>query len=169
MDKVDVEQEGTDRLGSSLYVVVPRSNFSCNGRIAGYMVSLDRDNNEDCDNPRILIWHPSNTEQTTYSIINAYALSGGDINITESYHYANVTFIENDRIEFQSGDVIGYQHRSSLCYRVWSIRTEGYTAYSRIFSTINTDGTGFLVTANADRQPLIQVIFGNKHNYSIFV
>ena len=164
MDTVNTEQEGTDRLGSSLYVVVPRSNFSCNGRITGYMVSLHRDNDEDCDNPRILIWRPLSIEQTTYSIINTYTLRDGDINRMGSYHYANVTFTGNDRIEFQSGDVIGYQHRSSPCYRVWSIQTEGYTAYS---SFINFDGTSVFLIADSDRQPLIQVVFGKKH-YSSF-
>ena len=165
MDTVNVEQEGTDQLGSSLYVVVPRSNFSCNGRITGYMVSLDQDDDEDCNNPRILIWRPSNTEQTTYSIINTYTLRRGDIDRMGSYYYADVTFTGNDRIEFQSGDVIGYRHRSSPCYRVWSIQTEGYTAYS---SSSNNDGTSTFVTANSDRQPLIQVVFGKK-NYSSFV
>ena len=161
MDTVNAEQEGTNHLVWGLYVVVPRSNFSCNGRITGYMVSLDQDNDEDCDNPRILIWRPSNTEQTTYNIQNSYTLSGGDISVMGSYYYADVTFERNERIEFQSGDVIGYQHRFNPCYRVWSIQTEGYTAYSSFFNTIDINGTSVFV--NSDRQPLIHVIFGKKH------
>ena len=63
MDTVNAQQQGTDQL---LNVIVPRSNFSCNGRITGYMVSLNRstdaDNNDQCTNPRILILRPLDRE-----------------------------------------------------------------------------------------------------------
>ena len=164
MDTVTVQQQGSDRLSNNLYVIVPRNNFSCNGRITGYMVSLYQNEDDDfdeCNFPRILLWHPMNTDQTAYTIDDTYTLSNSDINRMGSYYFADVSFNGNDRIEFQSGDVIGYRHRSSPCYTVYSIRTGGYTSYNvRSISNdmINMDDSS--VTATANRQPLIQVIFG---------
>ena len=132
------------------------------------MASLYQDDDEfdECGFPRILLWRPTNTEQTIYTIEDSYTLSSRDINIMGSYYFADVSFTGNSRIEFQSGDVIGYRHRSSEpCYRVWSINTGGYTSYSvRSISNnmFNIDGSS--VTETDNRQPLIQVIFGMTHN-----
>ena len=161
MDTVNVQQQGSDQLSSNLYVIVPRNNFSCNGRITGYMVSLYQDDDEfqECNFPQILLWRL--TEQTEYIIEDNYTLSNEDINGMGSYYFADVSFTENNRIEFQSGDVIGYRHGSNPCYRVWSIRTGGYTSYNvRSISDdmINIDNNS--VTVTVDRQPLIQVTFG---------
>ena len=124
--------------------------------------------------PRIIVWRPINTEKTLYNIIDNYRLRVIHINAMESYYFANVSFIGNDTIEFQSGDVIGYRHRSSPCYTVWSIRTEGYTSYSASSSTILRSGNtvdieGNSVTATTDMQPLIQVTFGKYlHNERVY-
>ena len=69
MDAVNVQQQGTNQLNADMYVIVPRNNFSCNGRITGYMASLNQTNNqfEECANPRIVIWRPMNAEKTVYS------------------------------------------------------------------------------------------------------
>ena len=161
MDTVDVQQRGTHRLSSNLYVIVPRSNFSCNGRITGYMASLNQnDDDDDCSNLHILVWHPTNTEKTTYRITNSYTLRSNNIDRMGSYYFADVSFTGNDRIEFQSDDVIGYQHRSSdPCYTVWSINTAGYTSYSTSFISSSTIDIN-VVTGNSNTQPLIQIIFG---------
>ena len=62
VDKVNALKRGTNELSNNLYVIVPRSNFSCNGRITGYMVSLNQNDggkkNGECDFPSILVWHP---------------------------------------------------------------------------------------------------------------
>ena len=166
VDTVNVQQRGTDRLSWWLYVIVPQSNFSCNGRITGYMASLNQDRSNNCFNPRIIVWQPVNTQRTMHSIRNISTLSSEDIITMENYYFANVSFTGNDRIEFQSGDVIGYQHRFRPCYTVWSINTGGYTSYGDRFissNTINIDDDSS-VTATADRQPLIQVIFGMTYN-----
>ena len=162
VDTVNVQRQGTDQLNNNGFYIVPRSNFSCNGRIIGYMASLDQINNRRCNNPHILVWRPTNTKQTTYCIVDNYQLRNGDINRMESYYFANVSFTENNRIEFQSGDVIGYWHTIvNPCYTVWSINTTGYTSYRRnVGSNTNIDIESNSVTATPNRQPLIQVIFG---------
>ena len=59
VDTVNVQQLGDNRLSSNLYVIVPRNNFSCNGRITGYMASLylnvDDYVFDECNFPRILL------------------------------------------------------------------------------------------------------------------
>ena len=124
-----------------------------------------------CRNPSIIVWQPMNAEQTLYNIRDSYALNNSHINAMEDYYFANVSFTGNDRIEFQSGDVIGYWHRSRpFCYRVWNIRTAGYTSYgvratlNNNINTIDIDDGSTIVTT--DRQPLIQVTFGNTHVYT---
>ena len=102
-----------------------------------------------------------------YSISDNYRLRVIHINAMENYYFSNVSFTGNDRIEFQSGDVIGYWQRPTPCYTLWSISTGGYTSYSvnssYIFSsddnTVDIDDNSS-VTATMDRQPLIQVIYG---------
>ena len=112
MDRVNVRQRGTNQSGIDVYVLVPRSRFSCNGRITGYMASLYQNYNEEdieaCSNPRILIWYPLNRDQTLYSIRNATRLRNNLIKELGDYYFAKESFTETDRIEFQSGDVIGY-------------------------------------------------------------
>jgi len=153
VDTVNVQQQGIDRLSGNFFIV-PRSNFSCNGRITGFMASLNQDRNNSCSNPVIIVWQPLNTEQTLYSIRDTYELSSSNIN-------ANESFTENNGMEFQSGDVIGYRYRFDPCYTVWNIGTPGYTSYSvgltQENNTININGSAIATT---DRQPLIQATFG---------
>ena len=164
MDTVDVQQRGNDQLmNENLNVIVPKSNFSCNGRIIGYTVSLDQEVDEDgCNFPSILVWHPLNAEQTTYSIVNTYTLSmNDDINRERNYYFADISFTGNNRIEVSPGDVIGYQHRSKACYTVWSIEAADNTSYSANDindNTINISDSS--MTSDSDLQPLIQVDFG---------
>ena len=144
------------------------------------MASLNQDLRSSCVDPGvvIIVWQPMNPEQTLYSIRDSYTLSNDDINGMGDYYFANVSFTGNDRIEFQSGDVIGYRHifeEGGLldllnindrppCYRVWNIRTAGYTSYSVSVTVdegdiIDIDDRS-AVAINTDRQPLIQVTFG---------
>ena len=121
----------------------------------------DDDDDVDCNFPRILLWRPTNTEQTTYNIENSYTLSSRDIDGMGNYYFGDVSFTGNNRIEFQSGDVIGYRHRSSPCYTVYNINTGGYTSYS--LRSISNDMINIgdnSVTETTNRQPLIQVTFG---------
>ena len=175
MDTINVQREGTDGVRNNRYIIVPRSNFSCNGRITGYMVSLNQNDDEfdECNFPSILVWRPMNDEAAMYSISHTYSLSrSDDINRMGSYYFATIVFTGSDRIEFQSGDVIGYRHRSSPCYTVWSIATAGYTSYFDDSNTININSA----SQEFNRQPLIQVVFGmiylqlcNNINCSIII
>ena len=92
-------------------VIVPRSSFSCNGRMTGCATSLQIA--EDIgDFPIVQVWHPINF--TFYTRVGtAYGLTEDDINRTTDhydnvYYLGNVSCTGNDINEFQSGDVIGY-------------------------------------------------------------
>ena len=132
------------------------------------MASLNQDRGSFCVNPTIIVWQPMNTEKTLYRIRDSYRLGSSDINAMGDYNFANVSFTGNDRIEFQSGDVIGYWHRRvqmgrfiwQTCYTMWNIETAGYKSYSvnPTSNTVNINDDSVAITT--DRQPLIQVTFG---------
>ena len=71
----------------------------------------------------------------------------------------------DNRIEFQSGDIIGYYHANNVRYRLWNIETVGYTSYVRDEdsppNTFNVNG----VDDSTTRQPLIQMLYGKIRNY----
>ena len=178
MDTVDVQQRGNGQLmNENLNVIVPKSSFSCYGRITGYMVSLDRQVEEieedECNFPSILVWRPLNIEQTTtYHIVNTYTLSRNDDIDRENnnYYFGDITFDGNDRIEVQPGDVMGYRHRSKACYTVWSNEAADYTSYSTndiSDNAINISDSS--MTSDSNLQPLIQVDFGMIASYIIIM
>ena len=147
-------------------MIVLGSDFSCNGRITGYLISLETAISTG-DYPIVQVWHP--TSSTVYTRVDTECL------LTESvisrmrngdeYYLGNVSCTGNNRIEFQSGDVIGHYHANEVRYRLWNIGTMGYTSYSRdegspldTFNINNVDDSGI-------RQPLIQVLYGNINYY----
>ena len=141
-------------------MIVPRSIFSCNGRITGYLISLEIASSSG-DYPIVQVWHP--TTSTVYTrVATECPLTANDIDRMrngDEYHLGNVSCTGDNRIEFQSGDIIGYYHANEVRYRLWNIETMGYTAYSRErknppnFNINGIDGT-------ENRQPLIQVLYG---------
>ena len=142
-------------------MIVPEYNFSCNGRITGYLISLVNDSSTG-DYPIIQVWRL--TSSTQYTRVNTEcALTESDINnMGDTYYLGNVSCTGDNRIEFQSGDVIGYYHSNKVRYRLWNIETMGYTSYDRVrnspLNNFNINGQGIDGTEN--RQPLIQVLYG---------
>ena len=163
VDTVNVRQKGIESASSIRQVIVPRSNFSCNGRITGYLISLEIDTSSG-GYPSVQVWHPMSS--SIYNRVGTLCtLTANDINrMTDSgdeYYLGNVSCTGSNRIEFQSGDVIGYHQGSPVLYKIWNIETRGYTSYYRdsnspltTFSINSVDGM------LENRQPLIQVMFG---------
>jgi len=162
---VNAQQQGTDTLLFSSQVIIPEYNFSCNGRITGYLISLSLNFLGTQDYPSVQVWHP--TSSTVYTRVDTEcALTDSDVNrMTDSgddYYLGNVSCTGSNRIEFQSGDVIGY-HQGFIRYRTQNIRLMGYTSL-RItrndpLTTFNFDEVSNGNTF-ANIQPLIQVMFG---------
>ena len=164
VDTVNVRlQRGTNSADTNRQVIVEGSDFSCNGRITGYLISLERASSTG-DYPIVQVWHPTSSTQYTRVDIEC-PLTENDINrITprneDDYYLGNVSCTGDNRIEFQSGDIIGHYHANNVLYRLWNIETAGYTSYVRDKdsppNTFNVNGVDDSIT----RQPLIQVLYG---------
>ena len=153
---VNVQRRGDDHFDDQLQAIVPRSSFSCNGRLTGYLVSLDEDSDED-DYPHIEIWRPG-TLSLTYRRISEYVLTENDITEMDNYYLANVSFATNETTQLQPGDAIGYYQPANPRYTVWSVNTAGYVSH-----TATLRGGIFLINRldrENNRQPLIQVLYG---------
>ena len=160
VDIVNVDQQGTDLFSTGTFtgaqVMVPMTAFSCNGIITGYLISLQFDSDQS-GNPTIQVFR--STSSSSYSEVHEYTLQDRDITDMGDYHLANVSLTGSDRVEVQSEDIIGYYIPNSPRYNIWNIRTMGYTSF---LSSTSSSFSSFTITDDdtANRQPLIQVIFG---------
>ena len=86
------------------------------------------------------------------------------------YYLGNVSCTGSNRIEFQSGDVIGYHQGSDVHYQLWSIESDGYTSYyyHNASSPLNNLNNNSDVQSAINRQPLIAVMYG-KINMLMYV
>ena len=143
-------------------MIVQGTDFSCNGRITGYLISLEGASSSG-DYPIVQVWRCHRTNQQLYNRVNTLcALTGSNITSRGDYYLGNVSCTGNERVEFQSGDVIGYYHANEVQYLLWTTDTTGYTAHQR---DVNSPLDTFNINANnvdeiVNRQPLIQVMFG---------
>ena len=161
---VDVQQQGNYQLNANSQVISFGSSFLCNGRLTGYLVSLNHDNIGE-NYPHIEIWRPvfiSDMKRSAFMRISEYVLTEDDIIIMENYYFANVSFAINEAIQLQPGDIIGYYQPSSPRFTVWSVDTAGYVSVN--ISTGQTS-QGFIFSADIlnqvnGSQPLIQVLYG---------
>ena len=81
---------------------------------------------------------------------------------SDNYCIANIALTGNDRIEFQSGDVVGWYTTPDARYGMMTIRTDGYVVYFRLSYTL-APPTSANISENSigDRfQPLIQFVIG---------
>ena len=163
VDTVNIKQSGTNAASTNRQVIVPASTFSCNGRITGYLISLESASSEG-DYPIVQVWHPNNS--TVYTRVDTECpLTGNDISrmttMGNDYYLGNVSCTGDNRIEFQSGDIIGYYHSNEVRYRLWNIETMGYTSYRR---DRNDPPSTFNINSADDTimrmQPLIQILYG---------
>ena len=149
-------------------MIVEGTEFSCNGRITGYLISLERVSGSG-GYPIVQVWHPTSSNSTEYTRVDTGCpLTESDISRMrngDEYYLGIVSCTGDNRIEFQSGDIIGHHHANKVRYRLWNIEATGYTSYvgdqnnqPNDFNTSGIDGT--------NRQPLIQVLYGKVYKYS---
>ena len=116
--------------------------------------------------PSIQVWRPINQNSTIYNRVGAMCILTADdiVNITENgslYHLGNIPCTEDNRTEFQSGDVIGYYQSNSSRYQLLNINaTEGYTTYSGKNSSLTSIDISNIDHIYQSTQPLIQVMYG---------
>lgn len=166
IETVNAVQRGDTSSPSNRQVIIPKNSFSCNGRITGYLISLEIGSISG-SYPSIQVWHPKSTTEYT-RVETECELTENDIrrmtdNLKNEYYLGNVSCNGNKRIEFQSGDVLGYHQADPLRYRLWSIAVTSYITYHldetvplTTLSLYNADGI------TTKMQPLIEVMYGKN-------
>ena len=159
-DSVNVQQDGDNQIGRDRLAIIPRLNFTCNGRITSITARVSLVNRRS-DYPRFQVWRPSSVGSTMYNKIGEVQLQSDDqVTGSGNYRTANIILTGNDTIEVQSGDVVGYYNPPNIRYHVRTIQTDGYILYQ-------FDGSSESVDLNRgrsrdERQPLIQFTIGNE-------
>ena len=173
VDAVNVRQKGDNIASTNRQVIVPSNAFSCNGRVTGYLISLESASSAlHVHYPSVQVWHPTSSTQYT-RVDTECPLTASDISIMrdgngDNYYLGNVSCTGINRIEFQSGDIIGYHHGSLVYYQLWNIESNGYTSYHLdANSPLNTFNINDNASSIDNSQPLIHVMHG-KINTLIF-
>ena len=173
----NVQRMGSLRLRRRVQVVVPQDNFTCNGRLTRIMASMLQEPERN-DSFLFQVWRPSFLGSTLYNRVGQIALRESDVtefivnittntvNITTntSYYLVNMSLTGGERIEFQSGDVMGYYHPLSPRYRVYNDpEANNYVTYGLDNDTGPTETFNISdssVSQHNNRQPLFAVNFG---------
>ena len=155
---VDVQQSGNVIMGHNRLVIIPRLNFTCNGRITSIRARMIVDNSRS-DYLSFQVWRPASVGSTMYSKTGEVQLQSDDqLSVVNNVtRIATITLTGNNTMEIQSGDVVGYYHPPDARLRVISRRTDQYRVYE--FTGSNESIT--LTNNNPNNlQPLIQFTIG---------
>ena len=143
-------------------VIVPNARFSCNGRITNVAASMKGQFGSNL--PLFQVWHPTLLNCNTYNKAGEVPLGAGNYRSVggyQGYYYVSKSLNSNRRIEFQSGDVIGYYQPYNPRRVIYSIQTSGYISYSNtVTSPLTSININNVDNTETDRQPLIKVTFG---------
>ncbi|XP_065904644.1 receptor-type tyrosine-protein phosphatase S-like isoform X2 [Dysidea avara] len=155
IDVVDnVQQNGNEIISPGRTVIVPRLNFTCNGEITNIRVRVSN-RTSGTNFPYIQLWRESSTPQL-YNLVGQVQIQSSHISSTGLTHQeANIVLTSIDRIQFLSGDVIGFYNPSDTGYVIDDIQTDGYVYYVFVGSSASSQNLNNGFTSNR-RQPLIQ-------------
>jgi len=161
----DVQQSGNNVIGSNQTVIVPNLNFTCNGWITNIKVGINPTINGS-DFPYIQIWRPSPSSQL-YSLVDKVQLHPRHINTQLTHLEANIPHTGNIKIQFLSGDVIGFYNPPNSSYVIRDTTTN-----SHVYYTFNgSDAKQIDLNAgiiSSRRQPLIEFTLGEYDNNDFF-
>ena len=170
---VDVHQPGMYESKGRRQVIVPTYNFSCDGRITGYVISLAVTGINPAEFPTIQVWR--RTSLSSYQREGQSKPDVDDITNDKGFHLANVSLTGTERIGFQSGDIIGYFLPSMNPNKFYGIRTimnETYISYSQRPPRGANMPTTFEITADdvelENTWPLIKVKFGKIYLFHLY-
>ena len=171
-DNVDVQQAYNDLISPDRTVIVPRLNFTCNGRITNIRVGINDTTGilsviTGTNLPYIQVWRQSPTSQLNYSLVDQVQIQSDHLNTQLTYLEANIPLTGNNTIQFLSGDVIGFYNPPDSGYVTRDIQTPGYVLY--VFVGSNASSFNLSTGIMSDRrQPLIQFTLG-EYGDSLFV
>ena len=164
VDVVTNLQQGINASVSCTQVTVTEYNFSCDGRITGYLMHLSLNKNGSEGYLTVQGWCPIYQNSSVYSIVGTEYVLATD-NITTNipgdgfYYLGNVSCTGTNGTEFQTDDVMEYDQEDLLHYRLWNNTTREYTSYC----SNNISHTDYEVGVNLtleSMQPLIQITYG---------
>ena len=163
-DSDDVLHPGNTYIGHNTSAIIPRLNFTCNGRITRIRARMwfnDRN-----DYPYFQVWRSASVGSTIYNKVGEVQLQSDDqvYEVNNNVRIATIILTGANAIEVQSGDVVGYYHPPSARLRVITRRTNGYILYQFSGSPDYVDLNN-AVGMNNERQPVIQFTIG-KHHYN---
>ena len=159
---INVQQKLNSSLSINNLVIIPRQEFSCNGRITSVRAGLDRLPNQN-NSLTFQLWRPILSGTMIYNKTGEIQLQSEN-QVTEGYNNFEKTIIltGEKRLEFQPGDVIGYYQPPESRYRVLDVDTMGYVLYQfngTFPDTLNLSEANQILN---NRQPLLQFTFGKK-------
>ena len=154
----DVQRRGSDTpLRNNRIVIVPRLNFTCNGRITNIRVRISSDGTGD-NFPYVQVWRPS--QPSLYTRWDQVHIQSSHLKTNLTYPEANIPLTGNNRIQFQPGDVIGFYNPSDSGYEIRDRPTSGYMFYVFTGSTATSLDLSNVNPTPMERQPLIQFTLG---------
>ena len=158
-DNVNVDQNG-DEIESRRIAIIPRLNFTCNGRITSIRARV-RFRTDRSANAFFQVWRPSSMGSTIYSKIGEVQLSDELTGLSsDGVQTTNIILTGINIIQVQSGDVVGYYRESGARYRFRTIQTDGYVQYEFVGTNDPTSVDLNNADRNNNKQPLIQFTFG---------
>ena len=164
-DSVDIQQNGQNQIGLNMLGIIPRLNFTCNGRITSIRAKVRFHSNRS-EFPSFQFWRAVSVGSTMYNKIGEVKLQSDDqvtLGRSNEFGKANITLPITgiNTIEIQSGDVVGYYHPPDARYQVRTIRTDGYMLYRFNTSSVPTSLNLFDADhSDNNLQPLIQFTIG---------
>ena len=163
-DSVDIRKSGDVVIGDKRLAIIPRLNFTCNGRITSIRARMVFDNNRS-NYSLFQVWRPASVGSTIYNKTGEIQLQSDDqfSEVNNTLQTATVNLIGKNMIEVQSGDVVGYYHPPDPRFRVLSRKTVGYRVYefSESYESVDLNNTLFN-NSNFYGQPLIQFTIGKN-------
>ena len=160
-DYVDVQQDGYNRVERNRLAIIPRLNFTCNGRITSIRARMFFEQYQGrTDYPFFQVWRLAVESTTIYNKIGEVQLqSDGQAIGSGNYRTANIILTGNNTIAVRSGDVVGYYQPLQSRYRVRTIPIIGYILYQFSGSHDSVDLNNNIGHTDR-RQPLIQFTIG---------
>ena len=161
-DHINIQQHGNVIIGDKRLAIIPSLNFTCNGRLTSIRARMNFDD-KGTNYPFFQVWRPASLHSTTYNKIGEVKLQSDDqlSEIDDTFLTVTITLTGNNKMEVQSGDVVGYYHPPDARYRVLSRITFGYRLYefSESHKSVDLNNTLFN-NSYFFRQPLIQFTIG---------
>ena len=174
-DSFSILQQGRYRYDGEGVAIVPRLNFTCNGRITNIMARTFRHNEGNDTYPYLQIWRPSMSSMSMiYSKVGEVLVEESQltqVNGSERLNnsIANITLTDDSRILVQSGDVVGFYHQSdsNTQVRTSTFVVEGYVLY--YFNGSNAETLDLNnATTYYGRQPLMQFTVGRLYYFDLY-